>query len=622
MAKATDDETKRKPKRAQTTLTWLMTGMLILGLGGFGVTNFNSTLTSIGSVGSTDLSAQDYARTLRQQVDGLSQQFGTPVTVQQAIGFGIDRQALAALVSRATLDEAARGAGLSVGDQIVAGEVMKEKAFIGASGAFDANIYRETLRRSGWNEQEYEASLRGEVTRSLLSGAVTGGFVAPDPVIESLLQWVAERRGFSMIRLTEADLAEALPEPSEDDLRAYYEANIETFTKPEAKRIRYALLLPSHIAGEQPVDEALLKQLYDQRIAEFVIPSRRLVERLVYPDQAAAEAALAKVKAGTSFEDLVAERGLTMDAADMGDMAESELGQAGAAIFAADLDSVVLAETDLGPALFRVNGELAGEETSFEDAKPKLAEELQYEEASRIINDKIDAIDDMLADDISLSELAKSMGMTEGSVDYVATAQGSDPVEGYEAFRQAAAALKEGDFPQAVILDDGGVVVPEFVEIVPPAPIPFEEAKEAVQEKLEAERLREALQARAEAFKTEAEGGAPLATLSIVDVTRAITREGSVAKAPASLVSSVFEMAEGEYRVVSEGDFIALVHLDSIAKADPATEEAAALKSAISAQLEQAMARDAFQAFTDAASLKAGIIIDQNAVNLVNSSLQ
>ena len=34
-----------------------------------------------------------------------------------------------------------------------------------------------------------------------------------------------------------------------------------------------------------------LKQMYEDRIDEFVVPERRLVERLVYPDQAAADAA-------------------------------------------------------------------------------------------------------------------------------------------------------------------------------------------------------------------------------------------------------------------------------------------------------------------------------------------
>jgi peptidyl-prolyl cis-trans isomerase D len=39
------------------------------------------------------------------------------------------------------------------------------------------------------------------------------------------------------------------------------------------------------------------------------MPERRLVERLVYPDQAAADAARARLDAGESFETLVADRG-------------------------------------------------------------------------------------------------------------------------------------------------------------------------------------------------------------------------------------------------------------------------------------------------------------------------
>ncbi len=629
MAKSTDDQPKKKKNKGTSALTWLMTGMLILGLGGFGVSNFGNTVNTIGSVGKIDLAVRDYAQAVRDEAAKLSQQMGVQIAVQQAIGFGIDRTALSGLVTRASLDNAALSAGLSVGNETVAHEVMKERAFIGSSGGFDRSVYREALSRAGWREADYEESLRRDVSRSLLSGAVSGGFAAPGAATDAIYQWVAERRGFSLIRLSEANLTAPLAEPDEAALRAWYDANIAAFTRAESKRIRYAVLLPETIAADMPVDEPAIRAMYDARIAEYVIPPRRLVERLVYPDAEAREAAQARLTSGeASFEDLVSARGLSMDAVDMGDVSESELGEAGAAVFAGAEGAVVAAETSLGPALFRINGLLPGEETSYEAAHDDLAQEVKLEAARHEINVKIDEIDDLLAGGATLDDLASQTGMVIGQIDYVPGAAGpgaqtDDKLEGYQAFRSAADAIQEGDFPEAVVLDDGGVVSMEFVETVPPAPIPFDEARPEVLTALQQHNLREALTARGLEMKSAAESGTDFATLGTVQTVAETSRDGATLdNVPAAVLDAAFSMTEGDIRFVEDGAFIGLLRLDQVTAAPTTGDEAEALKAAISSQLEQAVSQDAFTAFTAAMADQAGIRIDQTAINLVNSSLQ
>ena len=83
-------------------------------------------------------------------------------------------------------------------------------------------------------------------------------------------------------------------------------------------------------------------------------------------------------------------------------------------------------------------------------------------------------------------------------------------IEGYTAFRAAAEAVTAEDFPEAIVLDDGGVVALQFLEIVPAAPIPFDEAREAVAADWRAAQLAEALSARAIEIKSALEGGAAI----------------------------------------------------------------------------------------------------------------
>lgn len=622
MAKTPTEEGKRPRGKAQEIAVWGLMAMLILGLGGFGVTSFSGGVTKVASVGNIDITTDDYARAFHAQVNALSQQFGQQISTQEALAFGIDKQVIQTVITRAALDNEAERIGISVGDAEVASRVTGMESFKGASGEFDREAYRLTLDSNNLTEAEFEGNLRRDVSRELLQGAVGGGFAAPKAMTDTLFAWVGERRGFSMLRLVEADLATPVAEPTEAELKAHYDANIDRFTRPEAKRITYASLLPEAIAKDQPVDETLLKQLYQDRIDEFAVPERRILERLVYPDQAAADAAKAAFDSGTPFETLVSDRGLTLDAIALGDVPKDALGAAGEPVFAAaEGDVVGPLETDLGPALFRVVTALAAEETTFEDAREMLAVEFQTDAARRLIADRVEEIDDLLAGGATLEDLAKDAGLALATLDFVPGQQGDTAIEGYPAFRAAAEAAQADDFPEAIVLEDGGVVALRLDEIVPAAPIPFDEAREKVAEDWRKTAVAAALAARAAEIKTELEGGAAIGSFGIVDVTPETERNGFVENAPETLLGEVFKMAEGDVQVIQAEDFTAVVRLDRILPAATEGEDAIAMQATLTAQAEQAIASDAFDAFTGALTVEAGITLDQGAINAVHASL-
>jgi peptidyl-prolyl cis-trans isomerase D len=622
MAKTPTEEVKRPKGKAQEIAVWGLMALLILGLGGFGVTSFTGGVRTIGAVGDTEIAAEDYARALQSQVAAFSEQFGQQISMQEALAYGVDKQVLQDMLTRAALDNEAQRVGISVGDEVVATKLMAIDSFKGTSGSFDREIYRFALDRSNLTEAAFEANLRRDIARELLQGAVAGGFAAPKPLADTLNAWAGERRGFSMLRLGEADLTAPLAEPTEDELKAHYDAHLDRFTKPEAKRITYASLLPEAIAKEQPVDEALLKDLYEERIEEFVIPERRIVERLVYPDQADADAAKAKLDAGAPFETLVAERNLTLDAIDQGDVTRDDLGEAGEAVFALAEGTVAgPLPSDLGPALFRVVSVLAAEETTFDQAREALGIEIQTDAARRLIDEKVEMVDDLLAGGATLENLEQEAGLQIATLDFVPGQQGDAVIEGYPAFRAAAEAITAEDFPEAIVLEDGGLVALRLDEIVPAAPIPFEEAKATVAEDWSRDAVAKALSARAIEIKAAVEGGASIGSFGIVDVTPEIARNGFLEAVPESLLPDVFKMAEADVQVFEGPDFVAVVRLDRIAPAATDGEDAEALQADIAAQAEQAIAQDAFNAFTDALTTEAGIALDQAAISAVHASM-
>ena len=619
MAKDSDDTPRKKGKGSQIVV-WVLMAMLVVGLGGFGVTNFGGGLTSIGRVGEREIDTNSYARALQQELAALTAQFGQNISLSQAQSLGVDRQVLQSLVAQAALDNEAARVKLSVGDAVVAQRITESPAFQGTAGRFDRETYRFTLDRNNLTESAYEATLRADVARQLLTGAIAGGFVAPAPLTDTLYSWVGERRGFSLLRLTLEDLAAPIAEPTDAALTAFYDANIAVFTAPEAKRIRYAALLPDAIAADQPVDDETLRRMYDSRLADFVQPERRLVERLIFPTAEDAAAAMARIDGGEAFETLVTERGLELQDIDLGDASREDLGAAGDAVFALDGPGVVGPfESDLGPALFRMNAILTAQEITFDQARADLAVEIQADAARRAIADRVEEIDDMLAGGSTLEEVAQAQGMSLDTVDYVASETAPEGIAAYPAFRAAADVLAEGDFPEAILLADGGVVALQYVELVPAAPIPFDAARDDVVTAYTADATTKALADRAIEVKAAVESGQSLGAFGIVQRTANIARDGFVEDAPPALLTAVFVMSPGEVRVIEGPDFVGVVRLDDVMPAAQDGDEVAALKEAIAAQVEQALAQDALQLFSNALTDEAGIFLDQNAINAVHA---
>lgn len=622
MTKHTDDDTPRAKSKSKEVAGWLLMGLLILGLGGFGVTSFGGRVSTLGQVGDVEITADDYARGVQSQANSYAQQLGMQVSAQELLALGLGEDVLRGLIARAALSHEAGRIGMSVGDEVVASQVVEMPEFKGVAGTFDRETYRFQLDRMNQTEAEFEASIRRDVSLRLMQNLISGGITAPATMTERLHLWLNEKRGFSLLRLSEADLAVPLAAPTESDLTGFYDAHPDMFIKPEAKRITVAMMLPQDIAAEQVVDEAEVKKLYDSRIEDYVRPERRIVERLVFPDQAAADAARAKLDGGASFEELVTERGITLSDTDLGDVEKEDLGEAGEAVFAASEGEVVgPMPSNLGPALFRVSVVLAAEETSFDSVRAELALELQTEAARAVIDGKFEAIDDLLAGGATLEDLAADEGLTITTLDYVSGAPGATPIEGYEAFRAAADAVGEGDFSEAIPLEDGGVFALRLDEIVAAAPIPFAEAREAVTAAWRAEALAKALSARAAEIKSAVEGGASIGSFGIVEVTSEADRSTRIEGAPDTLIEEIFSLAEGAVLVVDGEGLVGVVRLDRVLPAPVEGEEAEASRTEIAAALAQSISADAFEAYNTAITTEAGISLDQSVINAVNASL-
>ncbi len=622
MAKPTTSDAFTPKKRPLAKgFSMVLFALMALSLLSFGVGGFGGQTTRIGRVGDQDIKVNEYVNSLRSTVDRFSQMLGRPVPMRDAIAAGMDKQALSDLVARVALNDEMDKVGLSASDMQVATELGKVKAFQTIDGKFDRTAYAAALKGAKLTENEYEKSLRADLARTTLQLAVTGGVNSPDALTDTLFSYAGETRSLTWFALTEADLTTPLPAATDADLQTEYTTNIAAYTRPEAKRISYVALLPDDIAKGMPVDDQAVKALFDTRKDQYNIPEKRLVERLVYPSDAEATAAKAKLDAGATFESLVAERKLSLADIDLGDVAKSDLGAAGDAVFALTGPGVVgPVQSSLGPALFRMNAILPAQVTTYDQARPELALELQTEAARKDISARIEAIDDALAGGATLDELAKSEKLTVKSMDYASGADDNADIAKYAAFRKAADALAQGDFAQATVLEDGGVVAMTMLDTVPPTPRPLADVKDKVTAALQAKKLAMALTLEATAKLALISVGTDMATLGKVVVTPTVERGATVDGGAPALLDATFAMKAGDVQLVNKDGFVAIVRLDSIT---PATKnpKAAEQRDTLKGQLAQSFASDIFDTYTKSIQADRTLTIDQSVIDAIHSQM-
>ncbi len=609
-------------------LVWTLLVLLVIGLAGFGIGN-SGALTSddVAVVGDRTVSETEYARALDREVRALSNRLGRALPMSEARQYGMDRMVLARLVNDAALDEEADRLGLSVGDGTVGAQVMTVGAFRGPDGKFDRQTYEMVLRNNGLEPGAFEEDLRRETAREMLASAAQAGAAPPATAAATILGYLGERRGFDWIEVTPAALPEPVPAPTEDQLKAEYDAHNDRYTRPETRHVTYASVTPEALAASVEVPEAVLHAASDAAPGRFNSPERRALDRIGFATDADAAAAKARLDAGEiDFDALAAERGLTPDQIDLGEVAASALTPEGrAAVFGATEPGVIgPVPSALGPSLYRINAILAASSTPFEAARDELRQERALKLAADKIASDTASIEDLVAGGATLEELDAETEMTLATIDL--TAETMDGIAADPAFRDLAAKADVGETTDVAQLADGGLVALRIDAIDAPALIPLAEVRDRVAADWTAAETGRRLTALAQGFADEVRGGVSFADLaSRLGLSPAAaapqTRDAVTPGVSPQLMTDIF--AAGQNGLVTAPDAagpgvgVILAQLTAIEPFDMAAADNKTIVDNTEGQLRGQVAEDVLALYTAALRDGAGVTLHQNQIDAV-----
>lgn len=381
---------------------WGVSGSILRGAG-------NSVIT----VGDTNVDVVEYRLAYDRQLNQIQRQLGTRLTREQAESFGLSGNVLTQLVSGALLDESAKNMGLNISQKNLIGLIGNDKTFHDATGNFSKAQLQRVLRYVGMPEDQYVSTRKAVAVRDQIIQGTSSQATLPDAYWDILSSYQAEERKFNFTSVSDADL-QNVPEPDEDQIKAYYEANLPKYLAPEYRKLNIVKLEAADIANEDSVSDEDIKQEYDARIASFTTPEERTIEQLVFTDPQKAEAAAAELKAGTSFETVVEKAGKTLADISLGKLKKSDIpdNKVADAAFALNINAPSdIIDGLFGKVILRVTAIQPEAVKQLEEVRGDIRKSLALTKATEDIFDTHDKLEDERAAGETLTKAAELVGL-------------------------------------------------------------------------------------------------------------------------------------------------------------------------------------------------------------------
>ena len=583
------------------------------------------TDTSVAKVGSVDIGADQVGKEARAEMDQLRKVLPNGIDADQAKQLGILNSAIERIIGGTLLDLETRRLKLLVSNDAVRQVIVNDPNFKGPQGSFDHDRYVQLLAANQLNESTYESSVRTQMIRNQLTDAVSDGMSPPAAMVDALYRWRAEQRLADIVTLTPAAVP-APPNPTDDQISAYYNAHKDDFRSPEERAIIVATLKLDDIAATIAVTPDKLKAEYAARQNDYQTPEQRNVEQMLLPDEATAKNAKAQLDSGKDFAS-VAKTLANADASstDLGWVKKDDLPDqlAGIAFSLSKGKASDPVQTSFGWHILMVTDIKPAATQSFDSVKDALAKDIQRDTAGDQIAKTANDIDDATAGGASFEQIVEKFGLKTQKVAAI-DAQGRGPdgkpidlPQPSDAVLQQAFTAGQGETsPLSELGEDGYFLV--HVDKVTPAEVrPLADARKDVIAAWQAEQSKNALDKLAASIVGDVNGGKSLKDVAAahkltMTTSQPLSRTSDAPTAPPSLIAALFSAKPNTAVSAAAGDNVVVAQLKTIQPADPAQDQAGLKR--LSDQLSASMKSDMLNAYTQ--TLRATFPVQVNQANL------
>lgn len=581
--------------------------------------------TYLAKIGDVEISPDQFSQAYNDRLQDLSRQVGHPVSAQEANAIGLPAQVLGQMVAEAGLDQLARRMRLGIPVSEIVQRVLHDPHFQTPTGQFDRATFQNFLQSIGYSEQRFFDEQRRTIPRQDLTAAVSGDIAVPKTNLDAVNEYQNQERSIEYVTLGPQQAGD-IPQPTPEELSKYFDERKILFRAPEYRKVVTVTVTPDALAKTIEVSDADVQKYYEQNQKTYSTPERRHVEQIVFPNMADAQAASERIKSGTSFAAIAAERGLKPSDIDLGTVAKSgiidpKVAEAAFSLKQGEVSAPV--EGRFGVVLVTVLEIEAANTKPLSVVAPFIRNDIAQERAKSQVQDLHDKIEDARAGGATLPEVAQKFNLSAVTVDV--DRSGRDPSGKLVNNLTDGPAVINAAFTNDVGVDtypietSGGFVWYEVQGATPARDRTLDEVKGEVEQRWRDDEIAKRLESKAADLLDKAKNGNPFDALASgaglkVEKASGLKRGATPSGIPAKVLDAVFHTAKDSFGS-SVGDkptqwFVFRVTDVKTPALDPNSADGKKLEQI----LQNAMGNDLFSQYIGWVENELGTKVDQAAL--------
>ncbi|HXH05786.1 MAG TPA: peptidyl-prolyl cis-trans isomerase [Vicinamibacterales bacterium] len=442
-----------------------------------GATGGPAATDAVAEVEGDDITVAEVRRAYTQQLQAFRNTYGGQLDERTLRQLGLEQRILQQLIDeRVALAEAAR-LGLRVSDAELRARILSMPAFQENGRFIGDERYRRLLRmqRPPMRPDEFEAQLRRSLLIEKLRAALTSWITVSDEEVDAEFRRRNEKVKLEFVALGAAAFRAGL-EPSDDEIRRYFDAHREEFRIPEKRRVKYVLIDMQALRPKVPVSEADLRRAYEENLDQYSTPEQVRASHILLKigegtpggDEAVrrqAEALVAKIRAGADFAELARrysqDEATAKNGGDLGFFGRGamvrEFEEAAFSMAPGQVSDPV--KTAYGYHIIKVVEKREASTRPFSEVRAQIEDQLRWERAQRQAERLADELAGQIDDAADLERVARARGLTVSESGFF---ERDEPIAGIGFAPEAAArafALEPGRASEPIRTAQGYVLL-------------------------------------------------------------------------------------------------------------------------------------------------------------------
>jgi peptidyl-prolyl cis-trans isomerase D len=371
-------------------------------------------------------------------------------------------------------------------------------------GKVDPATLGAMLQQQGTTLGKLKEDTMRQLRINRLEQVVTGGTVVTPEEIEAEFHKRNDKVKLEYVVVTPAKF-QSQAEPTDAEVKAYFEAHKATFQIPEKRNIAFVTIDPEKVSSSLNITDAQVLADYNSRKNDFQVPERVKARHILLKTEGAndaavktkAEALLKQVKGGGDFAKLAKENsadpGSATQGGELGYLTRGqtvpEFEKSAFSLKPGEISDLV--KTQYGYHIIQSEEHQTPQIQPFESVKNQILLEMRQKAANQMMEKVADQVVDALRKDPSHPEKAAAIAGT--TVQTAENVQSGEPIPGIGVSKEldtAIFSLKKGEAMAGPVgIANGRAVVAVVTDIIPAHQADFSEAMADARNKAREEKL-------------------------------------------------------------------------------------------------------------------------------------